>query len=280
MSASSFTTTNSAITDPTLWDVESQVLELLISGMAIDTMFKGLVKAVSQCVKRKDGRFVPIVVGLYNIFKMGSILVFYMDFTLHPSVDQCRVSALAGIILFHASMLMFGILILFRTWIVTSNNSYFLAFGVLAILNRGAWGIYDLATLSSAPSLGNCVLWSQKTPQFGYLISITFIDVVCTITTAAISVQYFKSSDLKNLFAVLVVENLIRTTCVLVMQSILMYTTLADVDVNWVNLVGAVQVYVFAQVVNSEFWWVRVRRRVLPVEFKDVGEEMRQNEVN
>ncbi|KAJ3076132.1 hypothetical protein HDU98_005551 [Podochytrium sp. JEL0797] len=275
MSASSFSTTNATITDLTVWDRESQVVELLISGMAIDTMFKGLVEAVSLCLKRKDGRFVPVVVGMFNLFKMGSILVYYIDFTLHPSFEQCRVSALADIFLFHAAMIVFGILILFRTWIVTSKNSYFLAFSVLSILNRGAWGIYDLATLSSAPSLGSCVLWSQKTPQFGYLISITFIDVVCTITTAAISVQYFKSSDLKNLFAVLVVENLIRTTCVLVMQSILMWTTIADVDVNWVNLVGAVQVYVFAQVVNSEFWWVRLRQRVLPVDFKDAGEDMR-----
>ncbi|KAJ3076135.1 hypothetical protein HDU98_005554 [Podochytrium sp. JEL0797] len=271
MSANTFTTTNSTLTDLTVWAVESQVLELLLSGMAIDIMLSGLVAAVSQCVRRKDGLFVPFVVGLFNLFKMGSMLFYYIDLTLHPSIEQCRVSGFAVILLFHASMILFGILILFRTWIVTSKNPYFLAFGVLAILNHGAWGIYDLASLSSAPSLGHCVFWSQKVPQFGYLISITFIDVVCTITTATISVQYFKTSDLKNLFAVLVVENLIRTTCVLVMQSILMWATVADVDVSWVNLMGAVQVYVFAQVVNSEFWWVRLRQRVLPLDFKDVG---------
>ncbi|KAJ3076133.1 hypothetical protein HDU98_005552 [Podochytrium sp. JEL0797] len=262
----------------TLWELQGIVVKLLITGMAVEAMFKGLVEAVTLCIAKKDGRFVPIVVGLFNIFNTVSLLIFYGTYRADLSYTACRALGLMNELFLHLAIITFSVFILYRTWLVTSQNKYFLAFAIVAFLNRTAWAIYDLSTVASYISTGGfCQLKSLITPQVGYLASTIFIDIGCTIPTLLISLFYFKHSELGSLFAVMAWENLIRTTFVLAIQSVLVWATLGNVDSNWAYIIQASQGYVFAQVVNAEFWWVRLRHKVLDEKFKEGDKDPAMN---
>ncbi|KAJ3066812.1 hypothetical protein HDU98_009923 [Podochytrium sp. JEL0797] len=252
---------------------KSDAVTVILTGMTLDTTIKGFGFAISQSIVQKQVRFVPVVVALFNIFNAVAISVFFAVHTRYPLQGFCEPISVLDVLFFHLSMITFSVFILYKTWIVASNSKLFLAFAILATLNRCTWAAYDIITLTAIHSPNFvCRFWSNQTPQIGYLLTTTFLDAGCTFTTFLIGVQYMRCSDLKPLFAVLITENLIRTVFVLAIQTLLVWTAVADLDLVWVQISQTMQAYIFAQIVNAEFWWVGVRRKALPTDFKqDVG---------
>ncbi|KAJ3013474.1 UNVERIFIED_CONTAM: hypothetical protein HDU68_000651 [Siphonaria sp. JEL0065] len=151
---------------------------------------------------------------------------------------------------------------------------------ILAIANRAGWSFYDLATSYTFwnSDYGYCAMNSNTISLTGYLVSDMATDIICTLATVIVSVQYF-ASDLRKLFLVMIGENIMRSLFVLPIQIISVWCTLAQLDSSWANIIGGIEMYIVTQAVNSEWFMFWIRNSALNDAMKkDLDVEMERKE--
>ncbi|KAI9343510.1 hypothetical protein BDR26DRAFT_858218 [Obelidium mucronatum] len=104
-------------------------------------------------------------------------------------------------------MIAFGWFLLYKCWMVSSQNRIVFVLGALLLANRWAWTITDLAFARlDCSSAGGCMYTENLTTIIGSQVSDVAIDIFCTMAVL-IGCQYHLRSDIRGLFLVIMEEN-------------------------------------------------------------------------
>ncbi|KAI9340322.1 hypothetical protein BDR26DRAFT_918832 [Obelidium mucronatum] len=234
--------------------------------MAFESMLRGLYSSLERLWVKTEGRFTPVLIAVYNVSAIIQALC--VVFFLAGAVGEkaCFPVGLIGYGVYHIMMVVFGIFFLYRTWYICSNNRVFMVLGAISVLNRIIWSLYDLATSktywNTEYGQGYCAMNSNPFAMTGYLVSDMATDILCTLATGIVSISYF-SSDLRKLFLVMIVENIVRSVFVLPIQVASVWCTLNALDSTVANVIASVEIYVLTQAVNSEFFMFKIRNAAL-----------------
>ncbi|KAJ3076741.1 hypothetical protein HDU98_000621 [Podochytrium sp. JEL0797] len=267
MTSAATTSDGSAASDD-VWATTSLMITIFIYAMSIESMMRGFGLSIKKLLQRssKEFCFAPATIAIYNPAAMIQTLCLISFLCGWVTQAGCTGIGVVAIATYHIMMLAFSAFLLYRTWLVTSKNGSFFALAVLTLLNRAGWALADLIISKTYwdDRFMICTGSSKSFIMAGYLFSDLSTDLLCTVTTIVASKPHL-STDLKKLFLLVLSENILRSVFVLAIQCAAVWGNLTNQDYSWTNIIAATQMYIYAQAINSEFWWVEMRSAAVNV---------------
>ncbi|KAJ3061674.1 hypothetical protein HDU98_002406 [Podochytrium sp. JEL0797] len=175
---------------------------------------------------------------------------------------QCGVIGVIQNVVFHAMAVAFDAFLLHKTWIVSGYHVMVGYGAVFLVLNRVAWGLYDLVESGAVwdPVGLQCQVSQFALTGLVYSLVDLVIDVTCTIQ----SIYFCWDSMLVEQQAIqqiIVKDNVLRSVCIVAMNAMGMWVnycvtnTFAD-QVFWVF-----QSWILVFALNAEVFWKEERAR-------------------
>ncbi|KAJ3225177.1 hypothetical protein HDU81_008082 [Chytriomyces hyalinus] len=155
--------------------------------------------------------------------------------------------------------------LLFKTWIITSKNVWFLGLSIILILLRTAFALFDLRVSYYQVVAGTttCTLTSDTTSPIAYVSADILADVICTIAACIMAYTHQTNVNLRNVFAIFATENVLRSGFMLADNLLNLYLYTVGSMNPAIYFCYGLQMYVTAQALNSEFIWVGARTRAV-----------------
>ncbi|KAI8618055.1 hypothetical protein BC830DRAFT_1166498 [Chytriomyces sp. MP71] len=155
---------------------------------------------------------------------------------------------------YHLCVLTFDGFLLYKAWIISSENKQVALSASFLLLVRFAFGLAD-TTVSRGyiDDTGNCLWFQFNTALYGYMVTDIIVDLVATVVIVTCC---WKIDDTVELSHVLMVENVTRSVVSLV-QAILYI--IASQNQNVFTFANGIQMLIIAILLNAEFWWTAAR---------------------
>ncbi|KAJ3073413.1 hypothetical protein HDU98_001597, partial [Podochytrium sp. JEL0797] len=242
---------------PTAAYTTALVVSNFFQAMAVENNLRGIFLSIQRMREDPSAKMTPLVVLICNVLSALSAVLFIAG-SLATQLN-CFSIELAMNLAYHFFMLTFDGFILYKTYLVTSEARWFLILAGVALLNRVPWMALDFRDSYGEWDFVNEVcIWNQNsTTSLGYMSADIFCDLCATITALAYCSKYF-STNIRQLFVVLATENVLRSFFSLLITSISMALVRNENPIQVMYFSG-VSMYMFAHILNSEFFFFRKR---------------------
>ncbi|KAJ3062566.1 hypothetical protein HDU98_001557 [Podochytrium sp. JEL0797] len=254
------------------------ILCTFLGGLAFESALRGTARSASQIAHAEDYKNVSAKLILAcNLAILADVLTYQVSNLSQES--NCYSSSFAGEALYHVFMVLFDIFLLFKTWMIVEQKTWFMYLSVFLVMNRLAWGAAEsYLSYGSWDSIAQSCNWnSDGAVMTGVYVSDMAIDLVSTIAILAGS-QKHKSTDFKQLFQVMIKENLIRSTLSLAITCFGLYATWSRQASTVQFIFYSVQTYIVCHLLNSEYYWLKRRNEAIPDDLKVWLANMRETE--
>ncbi|KAI8610509.1 hypothetical protein BC830DRAFT_1084713 [Chytriomyces sp. MP71] len=244
-----------------------------ILAMAFENNLRGCVSAISKVLEQgpvTQSKTTATLILWSNVLSMCTIVTFA---TLRPfNPDNCVILGEVNNISFHVYLVSFGAFLLYKAWIITSKNMWFLTLSVVLLLTRTSMGLYDLRVsyYLSEPKENTCTSVFSETSPILYVSADIVIDLVCTVAACVTATTHLNNVSLRTVFAVFATENILRSTFMMADNILNLYLFTVGSTSPAIYFCFGLQMYIAAQALNSEFWWIGVRTQAVVAAMGDV----------
>ncbi|TPX74916.1 hypothetical protein CcCBS67573_g03821 [Chytriomyces confervae] len=237
-------------------DATELPLVCVIYGLAIQSGLNTLVTTVPQFFQShaspKSPLFLGIVTCAFSLLIMADSSMYIPN---HFADERlCSVLYMAEGVFYQGFLLIFDTFILVKTYIITRENKVFLAFMTTALLYRLAAAVADLILSGGVwdDESGACAYSQNGETMFHYAGADLACDVLATAGSLAMLISG-KFGGVSDLIGQLSLENVIRSSLTLVLNSVLMYLgQLPTVSFKVLSIAWAIQNTVLLYLMNME----------------------------
>ncbi|KAJ3398634.1 hypothetical protein HDU80_008722 [Chytriomyces hyalinus] len=234
-------------------------------AMAFENNIRGSLTAVDKLMQNggAQSKTTAAMILFCNIVSMGTIATFACLRPFNPL--NCVLLGELTNIFFHIYMVSFSAFLLFKTWIITSKNAWFLGLSIILLLLRTAFALFDLRVSYYQVVAGTttCTLTSDTASPIAYVSADIIADLICTVAACIMAYTHQTNLDLRNVFAVFATENVLRSGFMLADNLLNLYLYTVGSTNPAIYFCYGLQMYVTAQALNSEFNWVGARTRAV-----------------
>ncbi|KAJ3067423.1 hypothetical protein HDU98_009362 [Podochytrium sp. JEL0797] len=242
---------------PTAAYTTALVVSNFFQAMAVENNLRGIILSIQRIRDDPLAKITPLVVLACNLLAAISSVLFISG-SLATQLN-CFAVELAMNLAYHLFMLTFDGFILYKTYLVTSEARWFLLLAGVGLMNRVPWMALDLRDSHGVWNFANEVcVWNQNsTTSLGYMSADIICDL-CATTTALVYCSNYFSTNIRRLFVILATENVLRSFFSLLIMSVSM-GLVTNEDPIQVMYFSGVSMYMFAHILNSEFFFYRKR---------------------
>ncbi|ORY45150.1 hypothetical protein BCR33DRAFT_765591, partial [Rhizoclosmatium globosum] len=196
----------------------------------------------------------------FNMACLFYMANFSSDWFLKES--NCQIGNLFGNMASHYFYLSFDAFILFKSFVFSKCDHNVFRVSCILFVHRLFWTIYDIVKSTGEwdPLARYCNYNQNGLSGLGYNASDILIDSFCSIVALLFSWQYL-NSDITRIGEVILSENVLRSVCVLFVNSFAIYASLTINDPFMTLITFMLQNYIYARCVNFELFWIITRRR-------------------
>ncbi|KAJ3067425.1 hypothetical protein HDU98_003312 [Podochytrium sp. JEL0797] len=239
-------------------------------AMAFEISLRGIILAIGQIHQNPAAKTTPIIILTGNVFGLFSAIFFIWGNLTNQGT--CFGVDLAMNLTYHLFMLTFDGFILYKSYLASSKAQWYAIIAVLAFWHRMGWAAVDLIQSYGSwdADFGGVCVWNQySVTSQGYMSGDILCDLIATVTALIYCWKYF-SSNVRKLFIVMSTENVLRSSISLLITSLSIWLVSHKNPIE-VMYFSSISVYLFSQILNSEFYFCQIRTTALVESHGGVG---------
>ncbi|KAJ3057940.1 hypothetical protein HDU98_005923 [Podochytrium sp. JEL0797] len=238
-------------------------ISLVILGLIVESNIRGIVSALRKLhTSRHKPNANLLLILTCNVASLGIVCA---SIALEAVTQGTCVPIWQTLnVFYHLFFVAFDIFLLYKTHVVFCSKStlQYKFWSAVILANRIAWALADLVASKGVwnpDAEMQCSFQKNLVSGPGYLISDIILDVLCTLAILYTAFGY--ACEMNRLWRVLILENVIRSFIVLIVQCILTWVILTkNKDM---NLVFSLSLYTYSHILNSEFYWRKARQAAI-----------------
>ncbi|KAI9326678.1 hypothetical protein BDR26DRAFT_876838, partial [Obelidium mucronatum] len=235
-----------------------------LCGAIAETSANGILSVIFQWSSM--GRKVRVwitgwIMTIYNLLQICAMVLFVFGWFIDN--DNCQFGFYANLIS-HTQSLFFDAFIMYKTLVVSGYNTRVRHIIFILATHRLIWAIGDLALSKGFwdVEIETCGYRQDPVTGTGYTISDILIDVFSTVAS-----WIYTWNDLNSSFSALEMailqENCVRSALVTAVNVCNIYVSNMTLDPFSYNVFFLFQQYIYTRILNSEFFWMDQRRKLL-----------------
>ncbi|KAJ3022570.1 UNVERIFIED_CONTAM: hypothetical protein HDU68_009042 [Siphonaria sp. JEL0065] len=253
----------------TLPDNESRVLNVIGTTfycMAVENILRGIFAAVVEVRANKSNTMAKLIVFCNLLFAIKYVidavkLFGPQDWRIDDFGWQFAYSAS-----YHLSMIAFDCFLLYKCWLACPMNRMIHILTLILFVNRCGWAIADLsvARMDCSDSVDGCYYVESKATIIGAQVSDVAVDLFCTLAVLILC-RFHLKSDIRDLFVVIMEENVIRSAFLFAFGCITIWAyVIVDPQSELLSFIYFyLPAYIYAVALNSEFYFKEQRQKAL-----------------
>ncbi|KAI8607420.1 hypothetical protein BC830DRAFT_1158837 [Chytriomyces sp. MP71] len=245
----------------------SVVASIFLLALAFENASKGLILSINIFAKSRTA--IPATMIIVNLLSLGFGPMYIYSLL---NLENCQNVTLSAKIFLHLFDNGFSFFLLFKTWIVAQKHPMAGIIATLLFSNRCVWAVIDCMRSYGIQIPGGCFYVQEQLSVIGISTGGILVDLFSTSTTIVAAFRFGNidaSTKVKQLFQVLIADNVLRSLCVMAVNSFTlnyaMYGALRVIpgSPSILILIPPITGYVYTVAMNFEFEWIAIRKGIV-----------------